>query len=939
MTRTPNSQLIPIPNSHAATTLRGVTDAPIVGRRQRALVALARFVCARAAWIVLAAFALALASVVYTVAKIEFITDRNDLVDPQAEYNQRFLSFVRDFGDQEWMLLMVAPAPGPVDNPGYAPGIPGELTREQMKQAASAVVTRLRARPDLYPEIIERVPPEEFGGTRMLYMPIDDVRAIATQVEASAPVLETVAREPSFAGLLRGMRDSIERGAGDESDAARAGAQLQRLLRGIHESLADPQGAPPPAELFAFKSTDPALDPDGYIFLWQGRLLMVAILPRRDPGALNQVQEPLAFARQAVAEVEADYPQLAIGLSGRPVIYSDEMAASSRDMTVATIVAVILVGLMFIIAFRSALRPLLAVLCLVLALCWTFGATTLFIGHLNIFAMVFAVVLVGLGIDFGIHVLSHYRQGVSHGLTVQAALAEVYSEIGMGTVLGAVTTAAALSTAVLTDFLGLAELGLICGMGIGFCLLAMLVVFPAMLIIVDQRRVGDGDPALTAAMRDIDATPAPRPASSRGARLAALGVLLLMVACACTAVAEALSGRAPFDYNLLELNDPDAAGVHWERMLIQHDQRASYVVSIRGSLQELRDLRSQYEALPEVRYTESILPGDEDAKRAALARVHAVLPEEFSQPRTCDAAALRSAARGLQAALKQLATRSPGLEAAFEGAALEAGSIVELARQRPGHVDARLAEIEPAFFDGLLDQLRLLKRDSDPPAPGAETLPKAMRARYVGRDPDGNTLYALYVFPAKDAWVRENSGEFVAAVRAVDPHVTGVVVQIHESGTLIVAGFATSVLFALVAIFVLLLIDLRRPLALLIALLPLLSAMAGLLGVMALTDLSFNFANFFGVPILIGTTVDAGVYLVHAQRHGDPRRTLRQTRSACLLCGLTTLFGFGALVTASHNGIVSLGVVLVTGSIAGMLASCVTVPAILAWFNERGRRV
>ncbi|MCA8946118.1 MAG: RND transporter, partial [Planctomycetes bacterium] len=124
-----------------------------------------------------------------------------------------------------------------------------------------------------------------------------------------------------------------------------------------------------------------------------------------------------------------------------------------------------------------------------------------------------------------------------------------------------------------------------------------------------------------------------------------------------------------------------------------------------------------------------------------------------------------------------------------------------------------------------------------------------------------------------------------------------------------------------------------------IALLPLLSALAILLGVMTLTDLSFNFANFFGVPILIGTTVDAGVYLVHSQRHGDALRTLRQTRRACLLCGLTTLFGFGSLVTASHLGIVSLGHVLVTGCLAGILGSYFVVPVTLAWFNERGKRV
>jgi predicted RND superfamily exporter protein len=207
------------------------------------------------------------------------------------------------------------------------------------------------------------------------------------------------------------------------------------------------------------------------------------------------------------------------------VIYSDEMAASSRDMSLATVFAVLAVGFLFVLSFRSFTKPALAVLCLVLALCWTFGATTLFIGHLNIFAMVFGVVLVGLGIDFGIHLLSHYRSGMNRGMGVSDALLETYTEIGMGTILGAVTTAAALSTAAFTDFLGLAELGLICGMGIGFCLLAMLIVFPAMLVLHDQRRVGNGDPALREAALEPDADSVAHPATSRGARVAALGVM------------------------------------------------------------------------------------------------------------------------------------------------------------------------------------------------------------------------------------------------------------------------------------------------------------------------------------------------------------------------------------------------------------------------------
>lgn len=907
--------------------------------------ALARFVCDRALIVAALALVLAGASVIYTLVQLEFITDRNALVAPDAEYNQRFLKFLENFGDQELMLLMVAPGEGPVNNPDYAPRIPGELTRAEMKQAANEVVAELRKRPEYFPQVIDRVEPDSFGGTRMLYLPEDDLRSVAGQVTAGKPLIEQLAEEPTFPSLLLGMRRGIEEGAldqvPDDESLTRAGREMADLLGAVHADLSDERGTPVRTDLFRFESSDPTLDKDGYFFLWQGRILFVAILPQKDPGALNQVEEPLAYAREVVAQAREKHPDLAIGLTGRPVIYSDEMAASGRDMTIATIFAIFAVGLMFVIAFRSFMRPVLAVLSLVLALCWTIGATTLLIGHLNIFAMVFGVVLVGLGIDFGIHLLAHYRHGLERGLSVRETLVEVYSEIGMGTVLGAVTTAAALSTAALTDFLGLAELGLICGIGIIFCLVAMLIVFPALLVIVDRRRVGEGNPALRETMAEKEgAALFKRPARSRTSRAGALVVTLMVLAAFVITGVEVSRGWIPFDYNLLELNDPGSPGVHWEKLLIDHDQRASYAVSTSRSLEELRDLRRKYEARHEIKSTESILPENEAAKRDLLAQIHETLPGSFNDtPQPGTARTLRSAARRLQAALIELQSRSPRYEAAFQPALERVQSIRTLTEQREAHVNSRLAEIEPAFFGNLMGQLKDLRRDSNPPEVTAETLPPILRSRYVGKNRDGETLYALYAYPAKNAWERENAREFNDAILSIDPGATGVTIQIQESGTLIVEGFGRSVAYAFLAICVLLLIDLRRPLAVLIALIPLLTSLAILLGVMTLTDLSFNFANFFGVPILIGTTVDAGVYLVHSQRHGDTRRTLRQTRKACLLCGMTTLFGFGSLITASHLGIVSLGLVLIVGCTAGVLGSYFVVPVILAWFNERGKRV
>lgn len=894
--------------------------------RRRAFLALAGFINRRSGWIVGVAVLLAGASAVYSALEIEFITERNALVSPDSEFNRRFLKYRQAMGDQETMLVVITPAPGPVDNPEFDPRPADEKTRAEMKAAASAIATKLRERPELFEFVYDRAPSEDFQGTGMLYLPLSELQTVEQQVTPSRPMLRELAANPGYAGLLTGVRAGLDEGAlgSDDPDAiADAAKGLTGLLAGVRKALDTGE-----TDAMNLGATDETFDPDGHFFLWDGRAVLVSAIPIQKHGELDRVAEPLAYAREVVADVQDEHPDLAIGLTGRPTIYSDEMATSSRDMTRATIFALIAVGLLFVLAFRSVTRPLLSVLSLVLALAWTFGATTLFIGHLNIFAMVFTVILVGLGIDFGVHLLSHFIEARRDGLTVKRSLARVYAEIGSGTVVGAVTTGAALVSSAATDFRGLAELGVICGMGILFCLIAMLVVFPAMLRLLDRKPTQNGKRK----------PPAP---IGRAGKAAGVAVMLGALACATFVGVGFASGWKPFSYNMLDLNDPSSDSAQWEEMLIKHDPRSSFAVCLRESSEELRALeqRIDREADPTiVRRSESLFPKDEAAKRASLARIHQALPTTIpTLPETrTTPKQLRSSARKVQSGLKALRARGDEYATLFAPALDEATAIVELTRRRDAQ--AKIDATEPALFGPLLDGLRTLRDNSAPPKVTPATVPEALRRRYVG-DIDGQAVFALYVYPQKDVWAHEASGEFNNEVARFDPEVTGVTVQVHESGNLIYEGFLLSTALAAVVIVLLLLIDLRNPVRVLVALTPLLCALAYLLAVMRVTGLEFNFANFFGVPILIGTMVDAGVYLVHSQRHGNPVRTVAHTRRACLLCGATTFLGFGSLIIANHQGIQSLGWILAIGCAFGVLGSWFATPTILSWFTARNRRI
>ena len=217
-------------------------------------------------------------------------------------------------------------------------------------------------------------------------------------------------------------------------------------------------------------------------------LLFILLVPNNDKSSFTGYKDAVNQARQFIAETQKDFPDITVGLTGEDVISSDEMLTTQADVETASKIALFGVALLFIIAFRGVVKPMLAVFCLMLALCWTMGFTALTVGHLNILSVVFTTILIGLGIDFGIHILGRYKEERQQGREIQEALRQTLQGTGKGNFSGAITTAMAFGAMVLTDFIGIVELGWIAGWGILFCMIAMLLTLPALVTLEEKWR-------------------------------------------------------------------------------------------------------------------------------------------------------------------------------------------------------------------------------------------------------------------------------------------------------------------------------------------------------------------------------------------------------------------------------------------------------------------
>jgi hypothetical protein len=96
--------------------------------------------------------------------------------------------------------------------------------------------------------------------------------------------------------------------------------------------------------------------------------------------------------------------------------------------------------------------------------------------------------------------------------------------------------------------------------------------------------------------------------------------------------------------------------------------------------------------------------------------------------------------------------------------------------------------------------------------------------------------------------------------------------------------------------------------------------------------ITFNLANIWGLPLLIGTAAEFGLNVMlrylEGRSHGGPL-VARSTVMAVVLNGVTTMVGFGSLMIATHRGIFSLGLLLTIGSGCGLVASLVVLPVVL----------
>ncbi|MGA9601776.1 MAG: MMPL family transporter [Methylocystis sp.] len=827
---------------------------------------------------------LALLGAVYTYQNIAINTDTDQLISSKLPWRQRDIAYDAAFPQQANTLLVV------VDG----------ATPEIAASAAGTLADALAQTQGRFQEVEELGAPDFFKRNGLLFLGKDELQRLTDQLIHAQPFLGALATDPTLRGLagaLRFMPEGARRGAIQLEDfaapIARVSETIDALLAGRPAAFSWSElmtGSPPQArELRRFIRVKPILDFDA---LQPGAAASEAI--RKTSAALGLARENGVTVR----------------LTGPVAIADEEFGTLANGAALNSILTVVAVLLILWLALRSGKIMLAVVTALLVGLAITSALGLAMVGALNLISVAFAVLFVGIGVDFGIQFAVRYRRERHLNNDLDAALETAAAATAKPLLLAAAATAAGFYAFLPTEYIGVSELGLIAGTGMIVAYLTSVTLLPALLTALKPppEPYPIGIPIL-----------APVDRFMAGHRKPILALAALIVAAGAP-----LFKDLHFDFDPLSLRNASSESISTLRELMKDAATTPNAVNVLSpSLNEANSLARRLSALPEVAETvtlQSFVPEDQDAKLVIIADAHNLLGPTLDAPDIKPAPSETETRQALEEAAEDFLVLSREMRDGTRAAKV-AGSLKALAEADP----ARRAAVEKALLGGLELRLAQIRTGLQPETVSIAGLPPRLTRDWITRDGRAR----IEVRPKGEPQDNETLERFTQAVLAVAPEAIGGPILIQESAKTIVRAFIQGATLALVSISLILLVALRRVVDVLVTVIPLLLATVLTLELMVLFGLKLNFANIIALPLLLGVGVAFKIYYVLAWRLGETSFLASSLTRAALFSAMTTATAFASLWLSDHPGTSSMGKLLSLSLLTTLVAAVLFQPILM----------
>ena len=686
---------------------------------------------------------------------------------------------------------------------------------------------------------------------------------------------------------------------------------------------------------------------DTYFMSRDNRMALVIVQPAFDVEDIMMLSPGVAAIEKAVSETAAGFGT-ETGLTGLTVVAKDEMETSEQGLAGSLIISLILILVLLILVFRMFSVPLISGIPLVIGIYWAMGLTGFTIHRLNIMTAMYLVALIGLGIDYAIHLLTTYTQETDSGADFHDAIGAAFRKSGSGIITGALTTAIAFFSLLAADTDLMRELGAVAGLGILGELGAMLLLIPALLGLRHKRLLKKGKTEHRLFKRiSIKSDPA----AGLGKFIAkAPLVTALIITAFCLALATG-AGRVEIEDNLMKMEAKGLESVELQDTLVEEfDMAPDNLFILADSIEELKAYQNGLEDLDSVKRIDSaaemlLTDSELPLHLQALDGFRKTVEQQAHEP-AVDGYMLTDELYRMQMNLLEMADMAymGGMDKIFNtlndvtGWDEEGQKINETALDRiisslenTPEAGENLTEFQSRIMPVLKNKLLLM---TEAESASIEDLPAIYRNSYISKD----NKYLMSVIPTRNPWKGEFRDIYTSQIKTVTDKGTGMLLAADQLTIMAESDGRKTAFLALGAIFIILLLDFRNLKLTVLTILPLGAAFAALFGTMGWFGIKFDFVNIISVPLLIGIGVDDAVHISHRyllEGKGKMDEAVAKTGSAVLLTSVTTIIAFASFIPSIMRAMRSTGIVLSLAIAFAFIYSILLHPSLLILAAEK----
>ena len=774
-------------------------------------------------------------------------------------------------------------------------------TPDQASDAAARLYSALKADPVLIDDIYYPSLIPYFRQSAFLFLDLDELQDLADQLATIQPFLGTLLGDKNLRGLFNMLTDALQaKQDGDDINLKPLFSEMNRAIENENYHV----------------SWQRLMSTDKKVHTVNREFIILKVQSADDE--LLPDTKVIEHIRSTINSIGLNKDaSVKVRLTGGAVLSNEELKSVSKANLQAIIISLILVTIILVIGLDSIWLVFSSLVTLFLGLIATTAFAAATVGQLNLISVAFAVLYIGLGIDFAIHLTLRYREETFIDPKSSNALQLAMSHIFRSLILCAVTTAIGFYSFIPTDYQGVAELGWVAGSGMFISILFTFTLLPALLSLRPYKSVNKNKSVENNKLISLLIN-----LPYKYSKQILIFTLILLIGLL-TQI-----NKIYFDTNTLNLQDPENESVQTYRDLLKNSDTSpwSSVLLENNKADALTAKRNieQLNLVDKVVWVGDLLPKNQEEKLFIIDEMNLLMGDL-----TIDNSSKTIGNKERIQAIKKLKAK------------LEDASIPELDNEinkldnyltkllNDKQDNNHLVHFENQLLKNLDGRIQALSDALKARKVTIEDIPKQVYERWVGQG-----KYILEISPKENLDDNAAMKRFVKQLQSYDKRVIGSPVISIEAGNAVITAFKSAFSYAFISIALLLFLLVKVKSDAVIILISVLIGAVITAGAMLLLNIPLNFANIIGLPLLLGIGVDSGIHITDRFRQeNNLTQNIFMTSSSrgVIVSSLTTICSIGNLAFSSHVGTASMGLLLTMGLASMLVSTMIVLPAFLVW--------